>query len=222
MGLHDRAGDAVSSYSLGMRQRLAIAAALLSDPRLLLLDEPGNGLDPAGIVAMRDTLRHLASIGKTVLVSSHILGEVQQMADVIGIIAGGRLVREGPVRELLESQGIVRMRVAPGEVAAARGVLTGVLGADKVVTDSAAPSDRAEPAEGWIAVHAEHDQAASLNRRLAEAGIYASGIETGSDLETLFLELTADSATPGAATPADRPTTGVGASAGPSDWGKGS
>ena len=222
MGLHDRAGDAVSSYSLGMRQRLAIAAALLSDPRLLLLDEPGNGLDPAGIVAMRDTLRHLASIGKTVLVSSHILGEVQQMADVIGIIAGGRLVREGPVRELLESQGIVRMRVAPGEVAAARGVLTGVLGADKVVTDSAAPSARAEPAEGWIAVHAEHDQAASLNRRLAEAGIYASGIETGSDLETLFLELTADSATPGAATPADRPTTGVGASAGPSDWGKGS
>jgi hypothetical protein len=101
-------------------------------------------------------------------------------------------------------------------------VLTGVVGADKVVTESAAPSDRAEPAEGWIAIHAEHDQAAALNRRLAETGIYASGIETGSDLETLFLQLTADSATPGAATPADRPAPGAGTSTGPSDWGKGS
>ena len=217
MGLHERAGDAVSSYSLGMRQRLAIAAALLSDPRLLLLDEPGNGLDPAGIVAMRDTLRHLASIGKTVFVSSHILGEVQQMADVIGIIAGGRLVREGPVRELLESQGIVRIRVAPNEVAAARTVLTSALGADKVDPETGPPNDRGGPVEGWVAVHAEHDRAASLNRALAEAGIYASGIETGSDLETLFLELTADSATPGAATPADRPSTPPAGASGPTD-----
>ena len=95
VGLHERAGDKVGNYSLGMKQRLGIAAALLSDPKLLLLDEPANGLDPAGIVAMRETLRYLASSGKTVFVSSHILGEVQQLADVIGIIAnGGR--RPGP------------------------------------------------------------------------------------------------------------------------------
>ncbi|TMC62182.1 MAG: ATP-binding cassette domain-containing protein, partial [Chloroflexi bacterium] len=95
LGLHDRASDAVSRYSLGMKQRLGIAAALLSDPKLLLLDEPANGLDPAGIVAMRDTLRQLAASGKTVFVSSHILGEVEQLVDVVGIIAAGRLVREG-------------------------------------------------------------------------------------------------------------------------------
>ena len=96
-----------------MRQRLGIAGALLSDPQLLLLDEPANGLDPAGIVAMRDTLRHLASIGKTVFVSSHLLAEVQQIADVVGIIAAGRLVREGTIDELLASEGVVRVRVAP-------------------------------------------------------------------------------------------------------------
>ncbi|HTS15147.1 MAG TPA: ATP-binding cassette domain-containing protein, partial [Candidatus Sulfotelmatobacter sp.] len=92
VGLRDRAGDKVGGYSLGMKQRLGIAAALLSDPSLLLLDEPANGLDPGGIVGMRDALRALAAAGKTVLVSSHILPEVQQMADVVGIVAKGKLV----------------------------------------------------------------------------------------------------------------------------------
>src|SRR6185295_7452529 len=84
VGLKDRARDRVQTYSLGMKQRLGIAAALLSDPKLLLLDEPANGLDPAGIVAMRATLKHLASTGKTVFISSHILGEVEQLADMVG------------------------------------------------------------------------------------------------------------------------------------------
>src|SRR6185436_7047941 len=104
VGLHERARDKVSGYSLGMKQRLGIAGALLSDPKLLLLDEPANGLDPAGIVAMRETLKHLASIGKTVFVSSHLLAEVQVLADVVGIIAAGRLVREGTMEELLGSE----------------------------------------------------------------------------------------------------------------------
>ena len=106
VNLRERAGDKVSGYSLGMKQRLGIAAALLSDPRLLLLDEPANGLDPAGIVGMRDTLRALAAAGKTVFVSSHILSEVQQLVDVVGIIARGRLVREGPVEDLLREAGV--------------------------------------------------------------------------------------------------------------------
>src|SRR3954471_23940464 len=116
VNLRDRANDRVSGYSLGMKQRLGIAASLLSDPRLLLLDEPANGLDPAGIVGMRDTLRSLAAAGKTVFVSSHILSEVQQLVDVVGIIARGRLVREGRVEELLREAGSVRVRVAPDEV----------------------------------------------------------------------------------------------------------
>src|SRR5215218_8841596 len=116
VNLRDRAGDRVSGYSLGMKQRLGIAAALLSDPRLLLLDEPANGLDPAGIVGMRDTLRALAAAGKTVFVSSHILSEVQQLVDVVGIIARGRLVREGPVETLLREEGSIRIQVPADEV----------------------------------------------------------------------------------------------------------
>jgi ABC-2 type transport system ATP-binding protein len=180
VGLLDRARDKVQTYSLGMKQRLGIAAALLSDPRLLLLDEPSNGLDPAGIVAMRETLKNLAASGKTVFVSSHILGEVEQLADVLGIIASGRLVREGPIAQLLEGEGVVRIRVAPAEAAAA----TSVLG--RLVAD--APATVGE--DGWISLRIAPDRAAEVNRALAIAGIYASGLETGSDLESLFLELT--------------------------------
>ncbi len=182
VGLRDRARDKVSGYSLGMKQRLGIAAALLSDPRLLLLDEPANGLDPAGIVAMRATLRHLASTGKTVFISSHILGEVEQLADVVGIIAAGRLVREGPMDQLLLGESVVRIRVAADEVEAAMAVL-GRLPADHDVA-------RVPGEDGWLSVHVQPDRAAEVNRTLATAGIYASGLETGSDLETLFLSLT--------------------------------
>src|SRR5438093_8215988 len=117
VGLRERATDKVSSYSLGMKQRLGIAGALLSDPKLLLLDEPANGLDPAGIVAMRETLPRLAASGKTVFVSSHLLAEVQVLAEVVGIIARGRLVREGPLDSLLTDQGVVRVRVTSEEAA---------------------------------------------------------------------------------------------------------
>jgi ABC-2 type transport system ATP-binding protein len=183
VGLRDRARDKVQGYSLGMKQRLGIAAALLSDPRLLLLDEPANGLDPAGIVAMRETLRHLASTGKSIFISSHVLGEVQQLADVVGIIAAGRLVREGPIGQLLEGEGVVRVRVAVSEVELATGILNG-LAADGGATPIAG-------VEGWLSIRIEPGRAAEVNRALASAGIYASGLETGSDLESLFLALTA-------------------------------
>src|SRR5204862_2074735 len=116
VGLTDRGSDKVRTYSLGMRQRLGIAVALVSDPDLLLLDEPANGLDPAGIVAMRELLRYLTDRGKTVLVSSHILPEVQQLADVVGIIDRGRLVREGPIEGLLAEGSHIRVRVHPADV----------------------------------------------------------------------------------------------------------
>jgi ABC-2 type transport system ATP-binding protein len=184
VGLTDRAGDAVSTYSLGMKQRLGIASALLSDPALLLLDEPANGLDPAGIVALRDTLKQLAASGKTVFVSSHILGEVRELADVVGIIAAGRLVREGPMETLLQEGGAVRVRVARAEVTRARAVLAGLAGADGV----GSPHETDGPA--WLSVQLPHERAAEVNRTLAEAGIYVSGLETESTLEGLFLELT--------------------------------
>ncbi len=186
VGLRDRATDPVSRYSLGMKQRLGIGGALLNDPALLLLDEPSNGLDPAGIVAIRETLRHLASIGKTVFVSSHLLAEVQQMADVVGIIASGRLVREGSMQELLASEGVVRVRVEPAEVVAAAATLARLTAPDRVT-----PS-RMEA--GWISVQITPDRAAEVNRSLAEAGIFASGLTSGNDLEELFLTLTEDTA----------------------------
>ncbi|TMB57246.1 MAG: ATP-binding cassette domain-containing protein, partial [Chloroflexi bacterium] len=130
--LTDRASDKVSGYSLGMKQRLGIAGALLSDPQLLLLDEPANGLDPAGIVAMRETLRRLAAGGKTVFVSSHILGEVQVMVDMIGIITAGRLVREGPIKELLNDEGVVRVRLASGQSEPAISALAPLVGAEQI------------------------------------------------------------------------------------------
>jgi ABC-2 type transport system ATP-binding protein len=113
VGLRDRARDRVKTYSLGMKQRLAVASALLKQPKLLILDEPANGLDPAGIREMRDLMRGLAEGGTTVLLSSHILGEVQQICDEVTIISRGRRVVAGPVADVLASQdrGEYRIRV---------------------------------------------------------------------------------------------------------------
>ncbi len=183
VNLKDRASDRVSGYSLGMKQRLGIASALLSDPKLLLLDEPANGLDPAGIVGMRDTLRALAATGKTVFVSSHILSEVQQLADVVGIIARGRLVREGKIETLLREEGMVRVRVSPEEVPVAGPALEAVAGPGTVVLEQG-------PEPGWLAVRFDPGRAAELNRALAGAGVFAGRIEGGTTLESLFLELT--------------------------------
>jgi len=181
-GLCDRANDKVQGYSLGMKQRLGIAAALLSDPKLLLLDEPANGLDPAGIVAMRDTLKALAANGKTVFVSSHLLAEIQVMADMVGIIAKGKLVREGPLKELLAMQSVVKVRVRPDVVDAAIAALSPEFPAERL-TES-------DLGEGWLCVQIEPDRAAEVTRKLAGAGIFISGMESGTDLEMLFLELT--------------------------------
>ena len=190
VGLRERGGDKVSNYSLGMKQRLGIAGALLNDPRLLLLDEPANGLDPAGIVAMRDTLRHLASTGKTVFISSHLLSEVSQLADMIGIIAAGKLIREGRIETLLSDEGRVRVRVAAHEVSMAVAALAPLGVAARVDgSDAGRPAGPASEV-GWLEVPIEPSRASEVNRILAAAGIYASGLESGSDLESLFLELT--------------------------------
>ena len=185
VGMGGRGKDAVQTYSLGMKQRLGIAAAMLSDPDLLLLDEPANGLDPGGMVAMRETLRYFTrDLGKTVVISSHLLHEVEQLADVVGIIDRGRLLREGDLQQLLEDAGRVKVRVAPAEMARASEILR-TLAPERplygVDTGDAA---------GWFTVAIAPARATEVNRLLAEAGIWASGLEPGSDLETVFLELT--------------------------------
>ena len=178
--LDERAPDRYETYSLGMKQRLGIAAALLNDPRLLLLDEPANGLDPAGIVEMRTLLKTLADAGKTVFVSSHILPEIQQMADEVAIIAHGRLVRAGSLDRLLGETSEIHLHVAPDEVPRATELLAPV--AADVHADGHGP--------GWLSVGAAPARAAELNRVLVSAGVDVSGLEVGSDLEALFLSLT--------------------------------
>ena len=103
-GMTERAGDKYGSYSLGMKQRLGIAAALLPDPELLILDEPTNGLDPGGIVEMRGLIRSFAGDGMTVLVSSHLISEIEQISDHVVMIRGGRLVHQGTVAALQATQ----------------------------------------------------------------------------------------------------------------------
>ncbi|MFA6298590.1 MAG: ABC transporter ATP-binding protein [Nocardioides sp.] len=177
VGLTGRDQDRFKSYSLGMKQRLAIAATLLKDPDLLILDEPTNGLDPAGIREIRDTIRDLGERGVTVLLSSHILAEVQQVCTSATIIGNGRLLASGRVDELLQG-GTAALRVAVPDVAAAKRVLEA---ADLVVT---APA-------GETSLLVESDDPAQVTRTLGEAGIWLTALTpVRRDLESVFLELT--------------------------------
>jgi ABC-2 type transport system ATP-binding protein len=125
VGLADAAGRRVRGYSLGMRQRLGLAAALLGDPRVLILDEPGNGLDPAGLAELRELLRALAADERTVLMSSHVLSEVAQTVDRVIIIAGGTLRYAGPLTRLTSAHGetleaaFLRLTAGSGSTSAA-------------------------------------------------------------------------------------------------------
>jgi ABC-2 type transport system ATP-binding protein len=177
VGLTPAAGRKFKGYSMGMRQRLGIAAAMLGDPRVLILDEPTNGLDPEGIRWMRDLLKRLAGEGRTILVSSHLLSEMELLADDVVIIAAGRLVTRGPVADVVGGAhaGLVRVRTPdPEKLAAALGdaatVQPGPDGALLVAGANAA-------AVGAAALRASVE----LHELFTEAP----------DLEGVFLELTA-------------------------------
>jgi ABC-type multidrug transport system ATPase subunit len=179
--LADRARDRFSTYSLGMKQRLGVAAALLKDPELVILDEPTNGLDPAGMRDMRRLIRELGSDGRTVLLSSHLLGEVQQICDRVGIISEGKMVAEHNVDELRAEQELV-IRAAPRE--SARSLLVQVLGSDAV-----------HLYDDTLRVKVAPERAAEMNRVLVEAGIAVSELHsTERALEDVFFELTTTSA----------------------------
>ncbi len=178
--LAGRAGDKYATYSLGMKQRLGLAAALLKEPELLILDEPTNGLDPAGMADMRVTVRKLAADGCTVLLSSHLLAEVEQICDRVGVINRGRLVTETTVDDL-RAGGALRVVAEPHE--RARQHLASVLGADRVhAADSGVEA---------IDLDVDTDQAARINAGLVGAGIAVSELRWHEpDLEQTFLELT--------------------------------
>jgi ABC-2 type transport system ATP-binding protein len=174
----------VKGYSLGMRQRLAIAATLLKEPQLLILDEPNNGLDPGGIREVRDLMRTLADGGVTVLLSSHILAEVQQVCDSVSIVSQGRHVVSGPVSEVLAAGGSadVRVRVEDPAYAATVLVEAGLTvrtdGEHLVVADVVDPS--------WI------------TQVLARRRLFVSELTPhAADLESVFLELTGTTPIPG-------------------------
>ncbi|MGO8876507.1 MAG: ABC transporter ATP-binding protein [Acidimicrobiales bacterium] len=150
-GLAERADDPVATYSLGMRQRLGIAAALLRDPEVVVLDEPANGLDPAGIAEIRRLLVSLAAEGRTVLVSSHLLDEAEKMCDSVAVMEAGRCVAVGPIGDLLASAGTGGVIVGVAEVGAARLVLVAA-GLNVTIVDgrlrvSCPPADAARVTE---------------------------------------------------------------------------
>ena len=176
--LTERAGDRYRTYSLGMKQRLAIAATLLKSPDLLIFDEPTNGLDPGGIREIRETMRRLGDEGRTVLVSSHILAEVEQVADTVSIIGRGRLLAEGRVSDVIGSGAGAAVKVRVADPAAAAEVLTRA--GLRVRTDG-----------GRLRVRGAEDPA-RITELLAHEGLYVSELTPeGRDLERVFLDLTA-------------------------------
>ena len=144
VGLSDAGGRRIRGYSLGMRQRLGIAGALLADPPVIMFDEPANGLDPEGIRWMRGLLRDHAARGGTVLLSSHLLGEVEHTVDRLLVIGGGRIVADGPVASLLSSDGVSVNSADPAALAAdltARGFAVAPGDDGALVVSGASPSD---------------------------------------------------------------------------------
>jgi ABC-2 type transport system ATP-binding protein len=123
VGMRQRADDRVSKYSMGMRQRLGVAACLIGDPQLLILDEPMNGLDPAGMHDMRDMIRSLVDEGRTVVLSSHLLDEVERTCDAVAIVDRGKVIRQGPISELLAGTSLI-LQVDCSEPDRARSLLT--------------------------------------------------------------------------------------------------
>lgn len=178
VGLRERGVDRYSTYSLGMKQRLGVGAALLTDPELIILDEPGNGLDPAGIVEMRELIRQLAQMHKTIFVSSHILAEIRQFCTRIGIVRAGQLIATGGVDELLRSAGRWEIEVEQPEKA--RQLLSKV------------PVMRSVSMEqGMVVIDAPTIRGRDLIYYLAQNGIWPDSVHRGGeDLEHIFLRLT--------------------------------
>ena len=182
--LAKRADDKFATYSQGMKQRLGVAAALFKDPDLLILDEPTNGLDPAGVAEMRSLISNLGQGRRTVLLSSHLLVEVEQICDRVGVVRSGKLVAEGSVDQL-RGEDMLSIRADP--LSAARDLLNNL-----------AFVDRVETAGDSLRISAERANTAAINRALVNAGIAVSELHWERPaLEAVFLELTQEPQTEG-------------------------
>jgi ABC-2 type transport system ATP-binding protein len=180
--MQDAADRRFSAYSLGMKQRIGVAGALLTDPDLLILDEPANGLDPAGIVEMRALMQRVREAGHTVFVSSHVLHEIEQVCDRIAILNHGRVVAQGGVQELLGQTDRIEVHVAPAAAA------VDVLKALPWVSDVSMEGEA-------LFLAAPMERSAEITRALAEHGLYPSIIRPRQEsLERYFLELTGEAA----------------------------
>lgn len=175
--LTHRAGDKFKTYSQGMKQRLGVAAALLKDPELLILDEPTNGLDPRGMADMRNLIRQLGRGERTVLLSSHLMGEIEQICDRVGVIQDGRLVAEGTVEEL---RGGSRLLVRAYPMDKARRLVEALYGTEQV-----------QVSDGALLLTADPDRAGEVIRELVTSGVEVSELRpVERSLEETFLELT--------------------------------
>lgn len=196
VALRERADERVKGYSLGMKQRLGIAAALLKNPTLLILDEPGNGLDAAGIREMRELIRHLGASGVTVLLSSHQLNEVQQVCDRVAIMSRGAVISHGTVSELLASRSSGEFRLRVPDAARAGAVLAA----------AGLPTSRPPEDDAGVLRVGSVDDGARVTKVLSDAGIYLSELTPmAAALEDVFLELTSAAASADAGPTAQAP-----------------
>jgi ABC-2 type transport system ATP-binding protein len=183
VGILHRANDKVSKYSMGMRQRLGVAACLLGDPQLLILDEPMNGLDPAGMLDMRDMIRSLADEGRTVMLSSHLLDEVERTCDAVAIVDHGKVIRQGPISQLLAGSAF-ELQVECSEPDRARSLLEATtIGAHVQVGPDGLGITLPEGTE--------RDVIAEVNRVLVEGGVSVYRLQhIQASLESWFLQVT--------------------------------
>ncbi len=184
VGLRGRDKDRVKTYSLGMKQRLGVAMALLQDPELLVLDEPANGLDPAGIVEMRDLMRALAAAGKTVFISSHVLTEVRQICTRVAILNLGKLITETTVDELVAGHGQFVVQLEPAYIQEALALVRRQpWGGAARINDN-----------GALVTPAPGGHGRDLNLFLVNAGFAPESLTPEvHDLEQVFLNLTSSS-----------------------------
>ena len=183
VSLSHRGGDKVAKYSMGMRQRLGVAACLLGDPHLLILDEPMNGLDPAGMADMRELIRSFVAEGRTVVLSSHLLDEIERTCDAVAIVDQGRIIRQGPISQLLAGANLdVEVDCDAPERAAAL-LENNTLGASTEIVDGGL--------HVTLPTGTSRDVVAEVNRLLVSGGVAVYRLqENHASLETWFLEVT--------------------------------
>ena len=184
VGLGGRGGDKFQTYSLGMKQRLGLAYTLLGDPELLVLDEPTNGMDPAGMAEVRELIRGLAGENRTVILSSHLLNEVEQVCDSVAILSHGRLIAQGDVTELLQERGQPQVRLRTTDDRKAYEILNALAWVDSVTADN-----------GYLVAGVDAARSWEITAALSRNEVYVAEMTPAQmSLEQYFLDVTDEAA----------------------------